>query len=262
MRSKINQEQIGIFDAIASRYDFVNSIISFGLYRHWNKKFLSTILAKAPPKKMLDLCCGTGIVASNLLAMMQKSNLPLPSIDCVDFSEEMLHRAKAVLGPFIRPQNGVSEACLHCTPQNPESCEDTQPFQVQFIHADALHLPVQDCSYDTISIAYGIRNLSPQKAALREMVRVLKPGGTLHILELFEPKSLALSLAHKLYLRSIVPLVGGCMTRHLQPYIYLAKSLNNYSLSALLMNVEEIGSVCETVTPLFCGVAAIVTIRK
>jgi demethylmenaquinone methyltransferase/2-methoxy-6-polyprenyl-1,4-benzoquinol methylase len=234
MPSEMNPKHQQMFDSIAHRYELVNSIISLGLYRHWNKKFLSTILQTGRPRQMLDLCSGTGIVAASLFQKMQKKNISPPSLDCIDFSPEMIAAAQ----------------------------ERLKPFHIQCICADALHLPIKDCFYDTISIAYGIRNLSPQKEALLEMVRVLQPGGVIHILELFQPKPLALSLLHKLYLRSIVPLVGCCVTGNLQPYKYLARSLDNYTLDGLLQNVETTGCVCESVTPLFCGAAAIITLRK
>jgi demethylmenaquinone methyltransferase / 2-methoxy-6-polyprenyl-1,4-benzoquinol methylase len=233
MPSELDENRSSVFNSIAFRYELVNTVISGGLYRHWNKKLLTTILESTTPQKMLDLCCGTGIVIRTLINEMQRRNLTLPSIDGVDFSEEMLQHSRNAF-----------------------------PSNIRLIKADALHLPMDDGSYDTISIAYGIRNLSPQKEAVRELIRVLEPHGTIHILELFQPNSLALSFLHKLYLMSVVPLVGGCLTGVIQPYVYLAKSLHNYSLAGLVQTIKTCGGKCERVHPLFCGAAALITVRK
>jgi demethylmenaquinone methyltransferase/2-methoxy-6-polyprenyl-1,4-benzoquinol methylase len=135
-----------LFDTIATRYDITNVLISLGCNTLWYRAFIKAILKDSSPQALLDLCCGTGAVPQRLALEMKKRNLPLPSIDCVDFSEKMLEQARERL--------------------------HQQNVYPRFIHSDAGCLPFADASYDTITVAYGIRNLTEKKKILSETMRL------------------------------------------------------------------------------------------
>ena len=138
----------GIFDAIAPSYDRLNHLLSMGLDRRWWRsaaRSFRDVLAK-PEAKVLDLCCGTGDMTAALLALRPADGEPVVGLD---FSAEMLGRARAKFA-------GAN---------------------AQWIEGDAMRLPFPDGSFDLVTAAFGFRNLANYADGLREMARVLRPGG-------------------------------------------------------------------------------------
>jgi len=205
-----------MFTGIANKYDLVNTCISLGRYSYWCRHFAKATLShhQATPQNILDLCCGTASITQALLEEMSKQALPTPSIDCVDFCPEMLKLAQHKLyenSAFLR-----------------------------FIRANAVDLPFPDNSYDIVSLAYGIRNIPDRKKALQEIFRILRPHGTISILEVARPNT-AYSPLLRLYLRFFIPLIGGLLTRQWKTYTYFGSSIYNFSHSELIEELQNTG---------------------
>ena len=212
--SKLSKkEQVAeMFDGIAGKYDFLNHFLSLGIDKGWRKKAIREIAA-IDPVNILDVATGTGdlaIAASNAIAGAK--------ITGVDISEGMLEvgRKKIValnLDKSIILQTGDSEA-----------------------------LPFIDASFDAITCAYGVRNFEHLEAGLRDMQRVLRPGGKIAILEFSHPKKFPVKQFYKFYFRYILPTLGKLVSKHSRAYTYLPESV---------MAFPEGTVFCETLTR--CG---------
>jgi demethylmenaquinone methyltransferase/2-methoxy-6-polyprenyl-1,4-benzoquinol methylase len=205
----------GIFNSIAPSYDRLNHLLSFGLDRRWwNKtaRAFAPILAR-PEARVLDLCCGTGDMTAALLKVRPQPPAGCPIHDSsivmggvapiigLDFSAEMLTRARA---KFPTPQHNVL-----------------------WVEADAMHLPYPDGTFDLITAAFGFRNLTNYAAGLAELHRVLRPGGSLGILEANQPDGLSGAL-YTLYFRHILPIIGGLLSGDRAAYRYLPASVARF----------------------------------
>ncbi|ATW10209.1 bifunctional demethylmenaquinone methyltransferase/2-methoxy-6-polyprenyl-1,4-benzoquinol methylase UbiE [Chlamydia trachomatis] len=188
-----------MFDSLAPTYDKINGILSLGLHIAWNNALVSLL---GETNHLLDLCAGTGRVA---LSYVQ--NYPRASATLVDFSTKMLENVQK----------------RH--PSAPFSC----------ITSDVTHLPLPDNTFRLASMAYGLRNLSYPLEALREVYRVLQPGGHLGILELTRPATYnPVYLLHKLYLNLVVPSVGRFYSGNSYAYSYLKESIRDLPRDAAL----------------------------
>jgi demethylmenaquinone methyltransferase / 2-methoxy-6-polyprenyl-1,4-benzoquinol methylase len=202
-----------MFTRIAPRYDLLNHLLSAQMDRLWRARAareLKPILYR-PDAVVLDLCCGTGDLAFSL-ARHAKAR-----IMGADFSHSML----------VRANGKVAEANRTPAPA--------------FFEADALRLPVADGSIDLVTAAFGFRNLANYEAGLREALRVLKPGGTLGILEFTEPAPGMLGNAYRWYTQKLLPKIGGLISGDKEAYAYLPKSVSRFfrpeELSALMVSV-------------------------
>lgn len=207
-----------MFTQIAPRYDLLNHLLSFELDRLWRAraaKHLRPILER-PDALVLDLCCGTGDLAF-ALAHAGKAR-----IVGVDFAHTMLVRARAKSG-------GLATA------------DDAAAKHMPFFEADALRLPFADASFDLVTSAFGFRNLANYEAGLREIRRVLKPSGTLAILEFAEPPEGFLGDSYRWYFTKVLPRIGLFVSGHQSAYTYLPKSVARFfrppELAALLRSV-------------------------
>ena len=179
-----------LFARIASRYDFLNDLQSFGIHRLWKRK-MANLSGAAPGLRALDLCCGTGDIGRLLAARGAKT------VGC-DFTREMLAAA---------PQRNQVQA---------------------LIQGDALHLPFRSSSFDVLTIAYGLRNLADFERGLREMLRVAKPGARLLILDFGRPENPLWRFLYFAYLRAVVPIFGRLFAGDAAAYRYILDSLENY----------------------------------
>lgn len=208
-----------MFTGIAPTYDSLNHILSINLDRLWRTrtaKLLRPILTR-PDASVLDLCCGTGDLA---LALRKAGPA---RIFGADFAHAMLTRARA------KSIIGSSHSGLPAPPALP------------LAEADALRLPFANESFDLVTTAFGFRNLANYEAGLREIHRVLKPGGTLAILDFTEPPDNFLGNLYRWYFRRVLPRLGGWLSGDRAAYTYLPNSVSRFfrpaELSALLTSL-------------------------
>ena len=188
-----------MFTQIAPSYDLLNHLLSLQLDRLWRARTarkLGAILSR-PDAVVLDLCCGTGDLA---FAMARRGEAQIIG---ADFAHTMLVRA------------------------NEKSATETDG-KPKFLESDALRLPFADASFDLVTAAFGFRNLANYEAGLREMQRVLKPGGTIGILEFTEPPSGLFGDFYRWYFRRILPKVGGAVSGDAAAYKYLPSSVARF----------------------------------
>jgi demethylmenaquinone methyltransferase/2-methoxy-6-polyprenyl-1,4-benzoquinol methylase len=194
-----------MFTQIAPRYDLLNHLLSFQLDRVWRARVgscLRPILVGRFPL-VLDLCCGTGDLGIALAGRFT------PQVIGADFALPMLIRAKEK-SAALRGKNLV-----HLR-------------RPKFVGADALRLPFADCSFDLVTTAFGFRNLANYEAGLREIQRVLKPGGTIAILEFTEPPDSLLGDIYRWYFCKVLPRIGGLISGDSSAYTYLPKSVARF----------------------------------
>jgi demethylmenaquinone methyltransferase/2-methoxy-6-polyprenyl-1,4-benzoquinol methylase len=178
-----------MFGAIAPRYDLLNGLLSLGTDRSWRRRTCDA-LGIAPGELAADLCCGTGDLA---LAVAGRG----ATVIAADFSREMLSIARG---------KGVA----------------------RLAEADCLRLPFRGASFDLATVAFGVRNLADLKAGLREILRVLRPGGRVGILEFATPPGPLFRRIYFTYLRWIVPSLGAVVSGRRSAYAYLASSIQEF----------------------------------
>ena len=185
----------GVFDSVAGRYDLMNDLMSGGLHRLW-KRFAINQAAIKPGNAVLDLAGGTGDLAREFAKRVGKDG----HVVLADINAAMLQQGRARL-----IDAGISG-------------------NLSIAQVDAEDLPFADGSFDCISIAFGLRNVTDKDAALRSMRRCLKPGGKVMILEFSEP-SRAIKPAYDLYSFKVLPMLGKLIARDSDSYQYLAESI-------------------------------------
>ena len=181
-----------MFADIADDYDRVNSILSFGVHHAWRTRTVQLSGAKEGDH-VLDCATGTGDLAIEFKDKVGSEGYVLGT----DFCKEMIEHA-------------------------PEKARENN-LEVDFEVADAMNLPYEDDRFDIASIAFGIRNVDDPVVALKEMARVVKPGGSVIILEFGQPKGL-LKYPYELYSQYIMPAVGGWISGNREAYTYLPKT--------------------------------------
>jgi demethylmenaquinone methyltransferase/2-methoxy-6-polyprenyl-1,4-benzoquinol methylase len=183
-----------MFDRIAPRYDFVNRVLSLGLDKRWRRRVIKE-LALAPNARVLDVATGTGDLAIELAKAV-----PAGKVIGLDPSANMLAVATLKLAKL-----GLDG-------------------RVALIEGDAQALPQANCEIDAATIAFGIRNVPDRPRALRELARVVRPGGTIAVLELGEPKRSLLGRAARFHTRHVVPRIGALLSGK-REYRYLQTSV-------------------------------------
>ena len=210
----------GAFAKIADRYVLTNHVLSAGTDILWRKK-VGRIVREWNPKKVLDVATGTGDLALEI-----QKKCPEASVLGTDFCPEMLAHAE---------KSGV------------------QKTQV----ADALDLPFEDGEFDLVTVAFGLRNMANWQEALKEMNRVISPGGHLLVLDFSLPKGI-LAKPYGFYLNKVLPKIAGVLTGQGEAYQYLAGSIGEFpSGDAMLELFREAGFSEESATPLSGGIASI-----
>lgn len=202
-----------MFDRIAPRYDLMNRVMSAGLDIRWRRR-AAAAADLSLGDRALDVCCGTGDLTIELGHRVG----PRGSAVGIDFSEAMLVRARE------------------------KSDRSTAP--LTFVQGDALALPFEDDDMDAATVAFGARNLSDLGGGIREMVRVVRPGGRIVILEITRPRRLR--ALHALWFDRVVPRVGALVGRDSAAYSYLPASAKRFpepeDLAALMheMGVDDV----------------------
>ena len=191
-------ESFQIFDSIANRYDFINSVLSFGLHGRWRRALLA-YLPKRTQLRALDLATGTGDVALMLI-----QSPAVESVDGVDMSEGML-----AIG-----RNKIADRGLQ--------------HRITMRRGDAQKIDAIAESYDVVTISFGIRNVASVEACMRESLRVLRPGGRMLVLEFGLPEARWLRRLHLFYLRNVLPQIGRLISGHSYAYKYLNETIEEF----------------------------------
>ena len=193
-----------MFSGIAPRYDLLNHLLSGRLDDVWRRRvarrFASTLARR--DARVLDLCCGTGDLA---FALARKASGA--QIIGADFSGAMLAIARR-----------------KATAANRSPAENA----IEFVEADALHLPFADATFDLVTSAFGFRNLANYGEGLKEIRRVLRPGGEVGILEFAEPRGKIFGAVYRFYFRLILPTLGGAISGNSAAYSYLPRSVGRF----------------------------------
>jgi demethylmenaquinone methyltransferase/2-methoxy-6-polyprenyl-1,4-benzoquinol methylase len=180
-----------MFGRIAGRYDLLNRLLSAGIDRSWRARTVGAA-GDLRGRVVVDACCGTG----DLSLEFARAGADVIGID---FTPEMLFLAL----PKARSRR----------------------LRVAFVHGDALRLPLRSGSADVVSVAFGVRNLADPDAGLRELTRVLKPGGRLLILECSPPPAGWLGALYRFYFLRVLPAVGGWISGDPEAYGYLPRTV-------------------------------------
>jgi demethylmenaquinone methyltransferase / 2-methoxy-6-polyprenyl-1,4-benzoquinol methylase len=224
-----------MFGRIAPRYDLLNHLLSLDIDKLWRRRVAKkfNVVLRDPGARVLDLCCGTGDLA---FAFRRESPTGAEIIGS-DFVPEMLVRARGKAAA-----SGAS---------------------VAFVEADALQLPFADASFDLVSCAFGFRNLANYERGLQEILRVLKPGGAVAILEFAEPPGRMLGALYRFYFRHVLPRLGGLISGNRSAYAYLPRSVSKFpSPEELQDRFERAGFVNVSFARWTGGIVTLHTARK
>lgn len=228
-----NPERIRqMFDAIAPTYDLLNRVLSLGLDIRWRRKAVSFLVGKRGGT-ILDIAAGSGDLTLEALTVRPAR------IVATDFSQAML----SVLARKLATRSDARS--------------------VDLVICDALRLPFRDGSFDATIVGFGIRNFSDREAGLREMIRVLSPGGIAVILELSKPKGSVIGSLYKLYAGIGVPLLGRLISRHEAAYRYLPRSIRDFPEPGdFLSSMAKVGFTATAAHPVTFGSAIIYVGKK
>jgi demethylmenaquinone methyltransferase/2-methoxy-6-polyprenyl-1,4-benzoquinol methylase len=223
----------GIFSAIAEEYDLFNQLASLGIDRGWRRELVRSC-ALGADSEVLDLASGTGDVA---LAIARQA--APRRVLATDFTPEMLDVARRKAQAY----DGRTE--------------------LAFEWADAQDLPFDDESFDVVTIAFGVRNLPDRPANFREVLRTLKPGGRYVILEFSTPAFAPWRGVYHVYLRQVIPAIGGVLTGDRAGFVYLNDSIRAFPRQdALAAELRAAGFSAITWKDLSGGIVAIHTAVK
>ena len=220
-----------MFDEIAPRYDLLNHVLSAGIDRVWRRRAIRS-LALTGRECVLDVCTGTGDVA------IEARSGGAARVLGIDFSPAMLKLAAEKLRRKRLERN------------------------IAVVRGDASIVPVADRSVDAVTIAFGIRNVDDRDAACREMLRVLKPGGRLAILEFAMPTSPVFRHLYVSYFRHILPRIGRWISGHSTAYAYLPASVDAFSPPAFMEMLRRCGFVDVRADPMTFGSVFLYTARR
>ena len=189
----------GMFGKIARRYDLLNHLLSFNMDKRWRGRTVQCVSAILcdPNARVLDLCCGT----ADVLLLMEQQARGARVIGS-DFCHPMLVEAKRKIA--------------------------IRKLKSPLFEADALVLPLQNESLDLITVAFGFRNFANYRSGLDELARVLKPGGTLAVLEFSQPTNPIFGSLYGLFSTRVLPMVGGLISGSSDAYSYLPESIRKF----------------------------------
>jgi demethylmenaquinone methyltransferase/2-methoxy-6-polyprenyl-1,4-benzoquinol methylase len=230
---KGKKEQVAqMFDAISENYDGLNRVISFGIDVKWRKKVVA-IIGKNNPKQILDIATGTGD-----LAIMMASLKP-DKIIGLDISAGMLEVGK----------QKIAKANLSD--------------KIEMIVGDSENMPFNDNTFDAITVSFGVRNFANLDKGLKEIKRVLKPNGTLVVLETSVPTKFPYKQGYRFHTSVILPIIGKLFSKDKVAYSYLSESANSFPFGEKFNNILlKNGFTTAIDKPVTFGVASIYTATK
>ncbi len=227
------QQVESMFDGIAHRYDFLNHTLSFGVDKIWRKRLINGLLKKNPAT-VLDIATGTGDLA---IALAKKDKIV--KITGADVSEKMLAVAKEKIA-----KKKLSE-------------------RIELTKTSSEELPFPDSSFNAAMVAFGVRNFYNPQQGLSQICRVLKPKGTIHVLEFTMPKSWPVKNIYRFYFHRILPLIGKKVSGHSDAYTYLPESVEAFAeREDFIELLKKSGFTNARYTLQSFGIAAIYTAEK
>jgi demethylmenaquinone methyltransferase/2-methoxy-6-polyprenyl-1,4-benzoquinol methylase len=222
-----------MFDGIAGRYDFLNHFLSMGIDRSWRKKAIREVMA-IQPKAILDIATGTGD-----MAIAAVKAIPAAQVKGVDISTGMLEVGRKKITALKLAD------------------------RIQLAEGDSEALPFTDGGFDAVMCAYGVRNFEHLEAGLREMLRVLRPGGKVAILEFSQPKTFPVAQLYRVYFRYILPAIGKMVSKHSRAYTYLPESVAAFPEGkAFCEMLRRCGFSAAKARPLTFGITTLYTAVK
>ncbi|MCL6270608.1 bifunctional demethylmenaquinone methyltransferase/2-methoxy-6-polyprenyl-1,4-benzoquinol methylase UbiE [Sansalvadorimonas sp. 2012CJ34-2] len=218
-----------VFHSVAGRYDLMNDLMSMGVHRLW-KRFTIEMSAVRTGQSVLDIAGGTGDLAMKFSEMVG----PAGQVVLADINDSMLKVGRDKL-----TDHGVAG-------------------NTRYVQANAECLPFAENTFDLVTIAFGLRNVTDKDAAIRSMLRVLKPGGRLLILEFSKPRSSLLSKAYDAYSFTALPVMGKLVTNDSESYRYLAESIRMHPDQETLKGMmNEAGFVNTSYHNMTSGIVAL-----
>jgi len=200
----------GVFHSVAAKYDLINDLMSGGVHRLW-KRFTIELSGVRPGNRVLDIAGGTGDLAAKFSRIVGSTG----HVVLADINDSML-------------KVGRDKLIDHGLVNN-----------IDYVQANAECLPFPDNYFDCVTIAFGLRNVTDKDAALRSMLRVLKPGGRLLVLEFSKPQNELLGKAYDLYSFKVLPLMGKLVANDAESYQYLAESIRMHPDQPTLKGMME-----------------------
>jgi len=232
--SKKSDRIAGMFDAIAPRYDLLNHLLSAGIDRHWRSRAIRA-LRLTGRECVLDLCTGT----ADLAIAARRARPPAARVVGIDFAGAMLLMGAQKIRR-ARLSGGIALA-----------------------RGDAMRIPVADASVDAVTIGFGIRNVEEPEVALRDVARVLKPGGRLVVLEFAIPTTPLFKAVYLTYFRHILPRIGRAVSRHDAAYGYLPASVGAFaSPDAFITLLRNVGFRDVSADPMAFGSVYMYTAQR
>ena len=231
LTNHLSEEEVNqLFSRVAGKYDLMNNVISLGTQRAWRKALFNQ-LQVGPGADCLDLCCGTGDLTIALAEQVGRTGRVIG----LDFNQEMLKLA-----------------------EKKARARELQK-DIELVQADAMHLPFKDNSFDVVTIGFGLRNVPDANQVLREVQRVLRPGGVFGCLEMSQPTNPIVRLGWKGYF-TLFPVFAKVFGGNYQDYRYLKKTSQAFvSATELKHMMEEAKLTAVTVTKLNLGAGAVHT---
>ena len=222
------KEQIAaMFNSISGKYDFLNHFLSLGIDILWRKRAVR-LLKKHQPKLILDIATGTGDFAIEALSLNPEK------IIGVDISEGMLSVGREKL------------------------IKKNLTDKIELISGDSEFLPFEDNLFDAVIVSFGVRNFENLEKGLSDMLRVLKPGGKVVILEFSKPKSFPFKQIYQFYFQWILPKIGKLISKNHAAYTYLPDSVEAFPDGDDFLNIlKKIGFQKNQCTPLTLGISSI-----
>ena len=222
------KEQIAaMFNSISGKYDFLNHFLSLGIDILWRKRAVR-LLKKHQPKLILDIATGTGDFAIEALSLNPEK------IIGVDISEGMLSVGREKL------------------------IKKNLTDKIELISGDSEFLPFEDNFFDAVIVSFGVRNFENLEKGLSDMLRVLKPGGKVVILEFSKPKSFPFKQIYQFYFQWILPKIGKLISKNHAAYTYLPDSVEAFPDGDDFLNIlNKIGFQKNQCTPLTLGISSI-----
>lgn len=245
-----------MFNKIAPKYDFLNHVLSFNMDKYWRKK-LAGFLFRNKVSKVLDIACGTGDstigiynkgievtgadIAEKMVEVALEKNKKLKRRFRVEYppAGNGSSAGKAVQETEAAPERKTVKGHTDDTEENRKRREVPLP---EYVIASAESLPFPDGAFDAVTISFGIRNFDKREHCLKEIYRVVKPGGCVAVLEFAKPRNRIVRGVYNLYFNNVLPIVGRMVSKDKDAYKYLAASVEQFPrFEAFCKEIESAG---------------------